>query len=119
MFSDWDKNKRSFQVVARVRNSVEDVGGYLKPKVGEVLGEVSLKEAADLVHRLGGKMPDGPTHDAPSTMEVFAKKLAMFQADPDSEMYKRMRNHLGNQIGEENVEKMLKEVFGLGNKFAS
>ena len=48
MFTEWDKYKRSYQVVVRVRNSVHDVGGYLIPRVGEMLGEVSSKEAADL-----------------------------------------------------------------------
>ncbi len=56
-------------MVSRVRNCVEDVGGYLRPKVGKMLGKVSLKEVTDLVHRVGDKMTDGPTHDVSSTIE--------------------------------------------------
>ena len=74
--SMWDKNTRSYTIAARVRNLVQDCGGgYLNAKGVETLGHVSLKEAADLVHRLGDKMPDGPTHDVLSPLEFMAQRL--------------------------------------------
>jgi hypothetical protein len=97
-FSKWDKSTRSYTIATRVRNLVEDCGGYLKAKGVETLGHVSLKEAADIVHRLGGKMPDGPTHDVLSPLEFMAQRLQ--EADPSclehQERMERYRNRQGS-----------------------
>jgi len=98
-FSMWNKSTRSYTIAERVRNIVEDCGGgYLKAKGVQKLGHVSSKEAADLVHRLGGKMPDGPTRDVLSPLDFMAQRLQ--ESDPSclehQERIERHRNRQGS-----------------------